>query len=182
MHLGKVFLHKNRTPKLVKFLTAQREHKLDTHVDYLAFLSVSVCGAVSSCSFNHLAIDSVSVWTVISRLICRHLSMWVVGRSWFLLDHLAVSPPHVSVITHSYHAVSLADWFPNGMNESVVMHGGVWSMIFEIMPYLPPHPLVLHVFQTYCPARHSRNVTLAFLVCFAFCRRSCWCCSSARSM
>lgn len=53
------------------------------------------------------------------------------------------------------------------MNESVVMHGGVRSMLFEIMPYLPPHPLVLHVFQTYCPVRHSRNVTLAFscLVC-----------------
>lgn len=111
MHLGEVFLHKNRRigAKLVKFLTAQREHDLDTHVEYLAFLSASVCGAVSSCGFNHLAIDSVSVWTVISRLISRHLSTWVAGRSWFLPDHLAVSPPHASVITHSYHVVSLAD-------------------------------------------------------------------------
>lgn len=104
-------MHKNRKiePKLVKFLTAQREQELDTHGDYLAFLSVSVCGAVSSCSFNHLAIDSISVWTVSSGLISRHLSTWVVGRSWFLPDHLAVSPPHASVITHSYHVVSLAD-------------------------------------------------------------------------
>lgn len=111
MHSGEVFLHKNRRieAKLVKFLTARREHELDTHVDYLAFLSVSVCGAVSSCSFNHSAIDSVSLWTVIGGLISRHLSTWVAGRSRFLLDHLAVSPPHASVITHSYHVVSLAD-------------------------------------------------------------------------